>query len=244
MPWRRWTGPRPSPVSGPIWRAAASAAASRTKEAKREADSWTALLAVLDPPAKKSPAVKAAERIARRAGVREAYSGVFTHAGKYCVCDGYTLIRFNEPVPLPQVPGGLDAAASIETAGALASVPLDLPTAKEARALLRVARAAPCVWSGRVYSSGKGKARQTVYSFGDGLPVIDLEFLVDVLDALPGFKAFAGGPVSPVVFAGPDGDALVMPVKLKPEIIHAMSPAASAAPEIMTPEAFAALAAA
>lgn len=213
---------------------------SKNKNDRKEAARWTALLDVLDPPEKKSPAAKAAERIAaENRDARPDYCGVFQSGGKHCVCNGYMLVRFNDPVPLPTVPGGLNAAGAVERPRTY-DEPFPLPTLKEAKNLLKLAKALrPGTWAGKVYRLA---TRGYFYDPGEGLPAVNLQYLADMLEALPGCTAYHGRETAPIYFTAETGDGLLMPMKKEPRY-YASRPATRSATAVctMTPEEFAEL---
>lgn len=174
---------------------------------KKERARLGKLLEVLAPPKKKTAAARVAERIAKRSP-SASYAGVFTSGGWHCVCDGYTLLCLNVAPDLPTVPGGLNAAKTIDDA-ARDGVPLPLPSLAEVKSLLRIAKSAPRgSWLGQIYPE-KGR---TLYDFGGGLPLVDLAFLRDVLEALPGACAVWTSDRAPLVFRSADGQAILLPV--------------------------------
>lgn len=160
-----------------------------------------------------NPAAKPAERVIKRAP--DSYKGTFERDGLYCVSDGYMLLALRDPLPdtLPTVPGGLNVKQAFDgaTEGAHA---LDLPTLADVRQNMRLAKSAPSgSWCGDIYPEPNGR---TLYDFGPGRPVVNLELLRDMLEALPGARAVvrADGP-SPIVFDSDAGRGLLLPVKIQ-----------------------------
>ena len=182
-------------------------AAWTQRKAKKEAARFAALLDVIGPaPVKKTPVIRAAERIIKNAS-REAYEGAFTSGGKQCVCDGYRLVRFRDPLPLPEAAGGLDVEKSIGPAS-LYETPLDLPTVKDLRGLIRIAKQ-----NGTAGNVFRVSRKLCLYDFGPDLPTVNAQFLLDMLEALPGCTASFYKIHSPIYFTAENGDGILLPVR-------------------------------
>lgn len=178
-------------------------------EAKREYDRLTALLAVLEPPKKQTPAERVAARLIKRAP--GGWQGVFEDAGKTCVCDRYMLLAFTESLRLPAGERRLDAA-KIVSKHLQDARPVAVPSLAEVKDYQRLAKCAPQgEWMGRIYPR-KGRA---VYYFGDGFPAVELDRLRDVVEAMPGALAYCAGTFSPLVFVSGAGFGLLTPLNLR-----------------------------
>ena len=182
--------------------------------AEKAAQRFARLLELTGPaPVKKTPVTRAAERILKGCN-RDGYRGAYMAGGKQVVCDGLRLIRFNDPLPLPEDAGGLDPEKAIGPRSEYAA-PLELPSLEKAKSLLKIVRRCKgrptenvSAWKSK---SGKGFYQ---YDFGEGLPAVDLEYLVDMLEALPGCKAYRrDNPHSPIYFTAENGDGILLPVR-------------------------------
>lgn len=147
--------------------------------------------------------------------LRPHFAGAFLdEQGRQCVTDGFILLRLNKPsnvlewAQTPNDPHVYDTIpAMLSTDGA--TVPLNLPTAAEVCAKIASDRA-----KFKASSRSKYEDFSTCYNWGDGLPMVNALYLLDILEALPGCTA-ACRPDEPscVYFHSPDGDALIMPIR-------------------------------
>ena len=160
---------------------------------------------------------------------RPDFSGVFQDAGKYCVCDGYLLIRCASPV------SGLNAAKrTIDTENAIGNladytVALQLPTIKELKADIKIAKNG--VEFGRYHIEHIGRKIFVLYDFGYGLPLVNAEYLLTMLEALPDCEAFAvpGMTSHPVYFRSGNDDGILLPVHKRREFEEAPADTAETA---------------
>lgn len=204
--------------------------AARHRKDRKEAARFTSLLEIVGPgPVKKTPVIRAAERVINSLCAREKetspryrdFGGAWMSGGKQCVCDGYRLIRFNDPLPLPAAEGdGLDAEKAMEAAKRNTK-PLELPTAKDLKALIKIAKANSTQggerWTGRIYRSDK---KVYCYDFGEFLPGVNASFLVDMLEALPGCKAYYETESGGIYFTAENGDGMLLPIRKDHEKLY------------------------
>lgn len=155
--------------------------------------------------------VRVANKIIHAAPVDKAFGAAMQH-GRQCVCDGHRAIRFNTPLPLPPVASeadfiNLDNVFSPDRH----TVPVELPSVSDLTATIKIAKAA---WTGK-----KSEYSPLPWSFGEGLPAVNPEYLLDMLVALPDCKAFAvpgrSAYKSPLYFIADNGDGLLLPVLRK-----------------------------
>lgn len=62
----------------------------------------------------------------------------------------------------------------------------------------------------------RGQKNGVVWDFGEGKPIVNASYLLDMLDALPGATAYFSGnkpEISPIYFRGDDGDGVLLPVR-------------------------------
>lgn len=147
--------------------------------------------------------------------LRPHFAGAFLdEQGRQCVTDGFILLRLNKPsnalewAQTPNDPHVYDTIpAMLSTDGA--TVPLTLPTAAEVRAKIASDKA-----KFKASSRSKYEDFSTCYNWGDGLPMVNALYLLDILEALPGCTAACRpNELSCVYFHSPDGDALIMPIR-------------------------------
>ena len=155
-------------------------------------------------------ALKAAQRILKTAsyGVREELKFPWTdEQGRQILCDGYRLARLNEPLPLPERPEGLECInhlAILEPARNGRGQQLEAPDVKELRAHIKTVK--PTLPKGGVVK----------WDFGEGLPMVNAQCLLDMLTLLPGAALYCTGKnplISPIYFESESGDGVLMPVR-------------------------------
>lgn len=211
------------------WEAAALNSDGLTRAVEKDPRKWTGntvfpvaaaaaeiMVEALDNMAKSKAgagAVNVAKRIYQEnQPCRPGLAGIFESGGKYCVCDGYRAIMFNDDMPeLPHVteqqaggiakslPGFFEQAAKAE--------PLELPSVAELKA-----------WAAS--RGGKKEAQRVPYILG-GLVGVNVYYLIDLLQALENCKAYIPeSKNSAIYFSGDNGDAILLPVRVadhKPE---------------------------
>ena len=147
--------------------------------------------------------------------LRPHFAGAFLdEQGRQCITDGFTLLRLNKPsnalqwAPQPNDPHVYDTIPELLNADG-ATVTLNLPTAAEVRAKIASDKA-----KFKASSPPKYESFSTCFSWGDGLPLVNALYLLDILEALPGCTAACRpGELSCVYFHSSDGDALIMPIR-------------------------------
>lgn len=147
--------------------------------------------------------------------IRPHFAGAFLdEQGRQCVTDGFLLIRLNTPstalqwAPPPNDPHVYDTIPELLNSDG-ATVTLNLPTAAEVRAKIASDRA-----KYKAESHPAGDTLSTCFSWGFGLPMVNVIYLLDILEALPGCTASCRpDELSCVYFHSPDGDAIIMPVR-------------------------------
>ena len=148
---------------------------------------------------------------------RPDFSGVFQDAGKYCVLDGYRIIRC--AAPLTGLGVSKQTFDTEKAIGNLAdyTVSLQLPTIKELKADIKIAKNG--VEFGRYHIEYIGRKIVVLYDFGYGLPLVNAEYLLTMLEALPDCEAFAvpGMTSHPVYFRSGNDDGILLPVHKRQE---------------------------
>lgn len=119
--------------------------------------------------------------------------------GHQCVCDGYRAVRLLNPVDgLKEASGSMDLSA-VFPASLWNWEMMALPSPGELRA---------CI------AEQKGR-RGKFYDFGEGMPMVNAQYLKDIMDILPDAVAYRDpeSPNRPIVFVSDAGDALLLPVR-------------------------------
>lgn len=153
--------------------------------------------------------------VSKQGCIRSHFAGAFLdEQGRQYITDGFTLLRLNTPstapqwAPPPNDPHVYDTIPELLNSDG-ATVTLNLPTAAEVRAKIASDRA-----KYKAESHPEGDTLSTCFSWGDGLPMVNALYLLDILEALPGCTAACRpGELSLVYFHSPDGDALIMPIR-------------------------------
>lgn len=152
------------------------------------------------------------------------FNGAFVDGGKQCFSDGYRLIRLATPIPFCSRPKTLDAGNVIGDTAEY-SVKLELPTAKELKQAIKLAKHG--VDSGRIHTLTSFKQKTYFYDFGCGLPHVNPAFLLEMLECLPNCAAFCKPcqTLSPIYFISGDDDGILMPLRKDHEWseVHAAS---------------------
>lgn len=159
----------------------------------------------------------AAKRICKRTvecnSHRPSTRGAWIDAdGKQCLCDGMTGVRLNSPfkltvTPEPECGERLDLDAVIRPVR-LNSVALKSPSAA-LRAKIKSDRA-------EYKASGRSKYESFVstYDFGAGLPLVNAEYLLDLLELFPDCEIYAhDNPLYPIYFKSASGEAVLCPIR-------------------------------
>ena len=155
-------------------------------------------------------ALKAAQRILKNArdDGRVALAYPWTDKqGRQVVCDGFRLARLNEPLPLPERPADLkyiNYPAFLEPAIQSRSERLEAPEASKLSAHIKIVK--PTLPKGGVVK----------WDFGDGLPMVNAQYLLELLALLPGASLYCTGKnplISPIYFESESGDGVLMPVR-------------------------------
>ena len=137
-------------------------------------------------------------------------------AGRQCVCDGYRAFRLVEPLPLEARPDCAGEPVKLETcmpssSKGLKAVPL--PAAHEVFSAIALQRAA---------YTGKRGGFCPEWDFGEGLPVVNAHYLLDLLTVLPdAVEAFVKpreAAVSGLYVTTAKGEGMIMPLKTEAKV--------------------------
>ena len=127
---------------------------------------------------------------------RDDIRGIFQQSGRFCVCDGFRLLRLQSDITsLPHLDhNAIDSDSVMRNCCPTADV-LQLPTVAELRAFISAEKA----------KAGK-KSRPSPYCLG-GFIWVNPSYLIDMIQALPGCTASKPDrPISPIYFRAENGD--------------------------------------
>jgi hypothetical protein len=150
--------------------------------------------------------------IAKNADCRPAMAGTFEQGGARCLCDGYRAIRIqSQAVQMPASAAPGDPMDLSHVFNGIASrPPVSLPSAEQLKAEIKIAAATARAQGVKPSQFGAIAKVQAV----QGPIYINAQYLLDMLEAIPGYTtATAGNTYAPIYIAGPEGDALVLPIR-------------------------------
>ena len=142
----------------------------------------------------------------------EQYGGAWTDEhGHQFFMNTYIGLRLNSPLPLPEVERQKAMEKVIqERPSGLEELPV-----RETLAELKTMRSR---YNAEQKLLPKSQKQKPLYSFGEGKPAVDVNFLIDALEILPGATILAkrgGSCTAPVYMEGPEGIGLICPVRPK-----------------------------
>ena len=140
------------------------------------------------------------------------FQGVFFSDGKQYACDGHRAMRLNTPIdlPAPPVPCTIDFNRVFDDARHNATSPLETPTLGELKSYIKTTKAE------NKAKYGKGANKKTIlWDFGEGRPVVNAAYLLDILTAFPDAAITCGTMTDPLYFSHADGEAILLPVRMK-----------------------------
>ena len=150
----------------------------------------------------------AANRIIKNAILRqprENLHGAWMQDGKQCICDGYHAVILDSEIPgLPQVKEDLEKIpleGIFKPLRAHAGVRLSLPTTGELKAAIRLHKAEEKA------KKASENRRPATWDFGKDLPTVNAEYLLDMLELLPGCTATVSKsrPISSTIYFQAEG---------------------------------------
>lgn len=157
-------------------------------------------------------ALNAAKRIIKSAknGPRSALYGSWMEGDLQCYCDGYRAVRLREALPTETIPAGtmpMNVSNIVESDRRNMGEVLSLPTIPDLKAHIKI---------GKVTNKFNNRGDRVEYDFGEGLPLVNAEYLLDMLELLPGCTATAAKhrpELSPIYFEADGGDGILLPVR-------------------------------
>lgn len=160
----------------------------------------------------RASALKAAERIIKSAKGQPKtalYGAWLNSSGKQCICDGFRAVRLIQPLELEKIPENIlpiDLDNLMKYSETNSGEPLPLPDPAELKTYIKTEKA-------------RKKAIKDntppVWSFGDDLPDVNAQYLLDMLEIFPdsiAIPAESGTDKRAIYFTSAGGDGLLMPV--------------------------------
>ena len=152
--------------------------------------------------------LKAAQRIIKNAKTqpREGLHGSWKNAsGMQCICDMYHAARLSDALDLESIPENaepidVDRIFEFTTKN---KTPLNLPDVPTLKTFIK---------SEKSRLKAENKKPIPAYDFGDGLPLVDAQFLLDLLELLPDATATGNGERGNIYFSSAVGDGLLCPI--------------------------------
>lgn len=176
--------------------------------------------------------------------------------GRQCVCDGFVAFRLVDALPLPPRPANAPKPVDLDKlfckdvthADYLDSLPL--PNPADVRAFIRAERARKAADRARIAAAKKeGKEIKTAgtyfaWDFGKGRPMVNAQYLLDVMTVFPDakriyFRRGSDGLAKPLQIVTTHGDAVIMPIA--PTKYETRNADADALDTDLTPDEFAAI---
>ena len=160
--------------------------------------------------------VTAANRIIKNAGstCRDVLVGMFENKDKYgetkyCVCDGFVAIRFNEKPPLPEIDEkykGHEMQLEHIVKPMDGSKEIALPDISELKVFIKTHK----------IKEKNNPKKVADYLLDEELNLwVNPQYLLNAMECLPDCKAYAANRISPIYLKAENGDGVVMPVNHK-----------------------------
>lgn len=125
---------------------------------------------------------------------------------KYCVCDGFVAIRFNEKPLLPEIDEkyhGLEMQLEQIVKPMDGSKEIALPDIAELKVFIKTHK----------IKEKNNPKKVADYLLDEELNLwVNPQYLLNAMECLPDYKAYAANRISPIYFKAENGDGVVMPV--------------------------------
>ena len=155
----------------------------------------------------KADVLKAAKNILKAAQKNGRIAGAVTVDGVQVIRDNYRLLVLDNPLDLP-------SCDNTDTAKSLLTNVLH-PTASYSQCINTPTAAAVKLHIANAVADGQDK-HKVEYDFGPDLPVVNAEYLLDFIQAMPDAKiSWSGNLVSAIRFSGNGVTGLLMPIRKK-----------------------------
>jgi hypothetical protein len=188
---------------------------------KKRIEKYNKLLSIFDD-RKQTREEKAIAKIINLNDTREDYKGVFYNSGKYCAINGYTAIRLSfRPYGIADAKKDFDINKAIGDIRRY-SAELTIPAAATIRKDVKIAKNG--VSFDKYHIERCGRNIKVLYDFGYNKPLVNTEYLLMILDALPDCKVFYDperGYKSPLYIVSGENDGILLPVKKEQEFEEA-----------------------
>lgn len=126
---------------------------------------------------------------------------------KYCVCDGFVAIRFNEKPLLPEIDEkyhGREMQLEQIVKPMDGSKEIDLPDIAELKVYIKTHK----------IKEKNNPKKVADYLLNEELNLwVNPQYLLNAMECLPDCKAYAANRISPIYFKAENGDGVVMPVR-------------------------------
>lgn len=166
---------------------------------------------------------KAIAKIINLNDTRVDYKGIFYNSGKYCAINGYTAIRLSSrPYGIADAKKDFDINKAIGDTRKY-SAELTIPAASIIRKDVKIAKNNN-VSFGKYHAERTGRNIRVLYDCGYNKPLVNTEYLLMILDALPDCKIFYDperGYKSPLYIVSGENDGILLPVKKEQEFEEA-----------------------
>ena len=160
--------------------------------------------------------VTAANRIIKNAEStgKDVLAGMFENKDKYgetkyCVCDGFVAIRFNENLPLPEIDEkyhGQEMQLEHIVKPMDGSKEIVLPDIAELKVYIKTHK----------IKEKNNPKKVADYLLNEELNLwVNPQYLLNAMECLPDCKAYAANRISPIYVTAENGDGVVMPVNHK-----------------------------
>lgn len=160
--------------------------------------------------------VTAANRIIKNAEStgRDVLTGMFENKDKYgetkyCVCDGFVVIRFNEKPLLPEIAEewrGKEMQLEYIVKPMDGSKEINLPDIGELKVYIKTHK----------IKEKNNPKKVADYLLNEELNLwVNPQYLLNAMECLPDCRAYAANRISPIYFKTENGDGVVMPVNHK-----------------------------
>jgi hypothetical protein len=150
------------------------------------------------------------ERLAKRmekTTPRETMAGIIINDGAHYLCDGFRAVRLPEPIEYKKAAQELDIKKILDSA-AQNEKPLDLPSAGELKSHIALEKAK------RKAEGGRPSKAPILWSFGEGLPSVNAEYLLDFCEVMPKAKLAYTHNTAPIYFKDDRTEAVLLPVRV------------------------------
>lgn len=150
------------------------------------------------------------ERLAKRmekTTPRETMAGIIINDGVQYLCDGFRAVRLPAPIEYKKAAQELDIKKILDSA-AQNEKPLELPSAGELKSHIALEKAK------RKAEGGRPSKAPILWSFGEGLPSVDAEYLLDFCEVMPKAKLAYTHNTAPIYFKDERTEAVLLPVRV------------------------------